>query len=125
MKTNEKINKIHGLAYHILIIVHTMIVIYMITIFVISTTNVMAKLPTLKNLNLFFFSGYVGTQLLNKFRCPLTEWQNKLAERLNKRRIKTFTGHLFEKIGIKISKTAIDIISAVIAVAIIFSYFVY
>ena len=125
MTNQEKKAKFHSLAYHALIIIHALIVLYLIWVFVVASTNLMARLPTIKKLNFVFFSGYISTQLINRFSCPLTQWQNRLAARLKKKRIKTFTGHLLEKIGIRVNKTAIDIVSAVMIFAVILSYFFY
>jgi len=121
---NEK-QKIWETLYDSTIVIHTVVTAYLVIIFFLAVTNSWESMPDFRSANLFIFFGILGSQLVRKLNCPLTELQNWLADKLRRKRIKRFHAYLLKKCGISIHYQVLDVIHIALIACIFVSYIIY
>ena len=107
--TYPRKHKIWNALYKGTIAFHTLITVYVIVVFLLATTNLWTKIPGLRSVSIVIITGIFISQVINKFDCLLTEFQNHLANRLGEEKIERFSGYLLKSLGINIRQRIIDI----------------
>lgn len=99
---------------------HFLIVLYIFVAALLAIFGILSKYPMLNSITFFSLLVVIFVQAIY-VGCPLTS----LEYRFSKEKPRLFTIRLFEKLGIKISRTGVIILRILIFGSIIISYFIY